>query len=84
MIFEEDQEYQIESAPIPPGAIYLDEKDDFKNLNEIINKALQLLRKNENIKSVNPIGYFQNIFMINNFNTEIISTDIYSDQININ
>ena len=42
MIFEEDQEYQIESAPIPPGAIYLSEKDDFKNLNEIIDKALQL------------------------------------------
>ena len=87
MIFEEDQEYQIESAPIPPGAIYLDEKDDFKNLNEIINKALLIAFRERNLKykisKPNRI-FSKHSFMINSFNTEIITTDIYSDQININ
>ena len=87
MIFEEDKEDQIESAPIPSGAIYLNENENFKNINEIIDKALKIAFRERNLKCKisKPIGLFSKpTFMINSFNTEIITTDIYSDQISIN
>ena len=87
MIFDEDKEFNIESGSIPTGAIYLDEKENFKNFNEIIDKALKIAFKERNLKyKINkPNRIFSKpSFTINSFSTEIITTDIYSDQITIN
>ena len=88
MIFKEENDFEIETDLIPEGAIFIKEKEIFNKSNKVIENALKISLKERKIKYKLRKNYL-NIFsgtqyLINNFQIEILITDIYSDQISIN
>ena len=88
MIFKEENDFEIETDLIPEEAIFIKEKEKFNKSNKVIENALKISLKERKIKYKLRKNYL-NIcsgtqYLINNFQIEILITDIYSDQISIN